>query len=264
MYRLKFFTIMTLLVVMSILPCGIGQRDAQAVPVLTPGVDYSKPNFAYSPPLRKFVDSLAGVGAGARAAGTALGASTLGQYMPIATPNVGGALPGFPNDDYYVIALVEYKERLHSDLPASGTTIRGYVQVVPSGTAGAVPLTTANGLTQNAVDNLGAQLYGADKPHYLGPLIIATKNRPVRIKFINALPPTGAGGNLFIPVDVTMMGAGEGPLTAGGAACDPADTGLCQLYGEPRHAPSPRRHPSMDQRRDGPPVDRARPGHDAI
>ena len=144
-------------------------EQSYAVPVLTPGVDYSKPNFAYSPPLRKFVDSVAGVGAGARRANTALGPNTLGQYMPVATANVGGPLPNFPNDDYYVIALVEYQEQMHSELPASGTKLRGYVQIVPSGTAGAVPLTTANGLTRNAVDNTGAQLYGADKPHYLGP-----------------------------------------------------------------------------------------------
>ena len=38
-------------------------------------------------PLRKFVDSLPGLGAGARPAGTALGANNLGQYIPIATPD---------------------------------------------------------------------------------------------------------------------------------------------------------------------------------
>ena len=39
--------------------------------------------------------------------------------------------------------------------------------------------------------------------------IIADKDRPVRIKFTNNLP-TGAGGNLFLPVDTTVMGAGMG------------------------------------------------------
>ncbi|MGA2402328.1 MAG: choice-of-anchor R domain-containing protein, partial [Syntrophobacteraceae bacterium] len=47
-------------------------------------------------------------------------------------------------------------------------------------------------------------------PHYLGPLIIAQRDRPVRVKFTNNLP-TGAGGNLFIPTDTTYMGAGMGP-----------------------------------------------------
>ena len=35
-------------------------------------------------------------------------------------------------------------------------------------------------------------------------------NRPVRVKFTNYLP-AGAGGDLFLPVDTTLMGAGQGP-----------------------------------------------------
>jgi FtsP/CotA-like multicopper oxidase with cupredoxin domain len=67
-----------------------------------------------------------------------------------------------------------------------GTLLRGYVQEV-------------NGVA------LG-------EPHYLGPLIIAMTNRPVRIKFTNRLP-VGAAGDLFVPVDTTIMGAGDGPTT---------------------------------------------------
>ncbi len=52
---------------------------------------------------------------------------------------------------------------------------------------------------------------GVTAPHYLGPTILATKDRPVRIKFVNLLP-TGAGGDLFLPVDTTFAGAGPGPL----------------------------------------------------
>ena len=52
-----------------------------------------------------------------------------------------------------------------------------------------------------------------DNPHYLGPVIVAQRNVPTRIKFTNFLP-TGAGGNLFIPTDTTVMGAGMGPLGA--------------------------------------------------
>jgi FtsP/CotA-like multicopper oxidase with cupredoxin domain len=44
----------------------------------------------------------------------------------------------------------------------------------------------------------------------LGPMIVANKDTPVRVKFINSLP-TGSGGNLFLPVDTTMQGAGAGP-----------------------------------------------------
>jgi FtsP/CotA-like multicopper oxidase with cupredoxin domain len=46
---------------------------------------------------------------------------------------------------------------------------------------------------------------------YLGPVIVAQKNWPVRIKFTNNLP-LGAAGNLFVPNDVTIMGAGTGAL----------------------------------------------------
>jgi FtsP/CotA-like multicopper oxidase with cupredoxin domain len=205
----------SLLLTLVVLTFGIDQ--GQAAPVLNPAVDLSKPNFTYSPPLRKFIDSLPGLGGGARPAGSALGASTLGQYIPMATP---GVLPGFPNDDYYEIALVEYHEQLHRDLPpvtgtwpnqSGGTKLRGYVQLVQG---------TTNFVTP---------------PHYLGPLIIATKDRPVRIKFTNLLPPTSAGGNLFLPVDTTIMGAGKGPMFADGSPCDPA-TQACASYTQNRAA----------------------------
>jgi FtsP/CotA-like multicopper oxidase with cupredoxin domain len=51
---------------------------------------------------------------------------------------------------------------------------------------------------------------GVDGPHYLGPTIVAQKNRPVRVLFRNLLP-TGVAGDLFLPVDTTIMGSGEGP-----------------------------------------------------
>ena len=58
---------------------------------------------------------------------------------------------------------------------------------------------------------MATQALGVTDPHYLGPYIQATKDLPVRILFRNLLP-TGVEGNLFIPVDVTVMGAGMGPL----------------------------------------------------
>ena len=42
-------------------------------------------------------------------------------------------------------------------------------------------------------------------------MIIAQRDRPVRVKFTNMLP-TGSGGNLFLPVNPTLCGAGTGPL----------------------------------------------------
>src|SRR5579864_860680 len=89
----------------------------------------------------------------------------------------------FPGSDFYVIGLMQYTTKLHTDLPP--TTLRGYCQLTaPSYT------TCAPG-----------------QPSYLGPTILASKNRPVRVLFKNMLP-IGTGGNLFIPTDTTYMGAG--------------------------------------------------------
>jgi FtsP/CotA-like multicopper oxidase with cupredoxin domain len=123
--------------------------------------------------IRKFIDSLPGLGP--------TGANNLGKFIPIAVPDT--AL--YPGTDYYIIELRQYTEIMHTDLLSTPTTLRGYVQVDNSG---------------NPVAPI----------HYLGPLIIANKDRPVRIKFTNRLP-TGSSGNLFIPVDTTYMGAGAGP-----------------------------------------------------
>lgn len=164
--------------------------------------------------MRKFVDKMPGL--------TPAGANNLGQYIPVAVPETrtfsGQAA------DYYEIALVEYTEQMHSDLLLP-TKLRGYVQIYPPGTtppAGSVSL----GVTYN-----GQQVYGYDNPHYLGPIIvskgrvhgIANTNpgdpgypKPVRIKFYNLLP-TGAGGDLFIPVDESIPGAGYGPALPGQA-----------------------------------------------
>lgn len=135
--------------------------------------------------LHKFVDSLPGVGAA--------NANNLGQYIPLAIPDT----TTFPGSDYYVIGLKEYTEKMHTDLPKA-TKLRGYYQ-------------------KNTTDvTVGVN-------HYLGPLILArsydpTKpagvagnGKPVRVRFVNELP-TGAAGNLFLPTDLSLMGAGRGPI----------------------------------------------------
>ncbi|MGM0386501.1 MAG: hypothetical protein ACQERF_11055, partial [Actinomycetota bacterium] len=86
--------------------------------------------------------------------------------------------------DFYRIGLVEYTQQMHSDLAAE-TKLRGYVQLNADGTY-------------------------MNEPSYLGPTIVAQKDRPVRIEFHNQLP-TGADGNLFLPVDTTVMGSGMTP-----------------------------------------------------
>jgi len=120
--------------------------------------------------IRKFVNSVPLLGPG--------GANNLGQYLPVAVPDT----TTYPGSDYYEIELREYSEKMHSDLPA--TRMRGYVQV------------------KNGAD--------VAPIHFLGPVIVATRDMPVRIKFTNKLP-TGAGGDLFLPVDTTVMGSGKAP-----------------------------------------------------
>jgi FtsP/CotA-like multicopper oxidase with cupredoxin domain len=150
---------------------------------LIPNYFGTTPNWAFSPQptldpatgvvtggIRKFVDTLPGLGAA--------NANNLGQYIPVAIPDT----TTYPGSDYYEIELGEYSEKMHSDLPL--TRLRGYRQT-------------------NTTDPTVSTF------RYLGPLIIATKDRPVRVKFTNSLP-TGAGGNLFVPVDKTVMGAGPG------------------------------------------------------
>ncbi|MBI5578105.1 MAG: hypothetical protein HY895_03050 [Deltaproteobacteria bacterium] len=172
--------------------------------------------------IRKFVDRMPGL--------TSANANLLvtpgrpgGQYIPVGVPQTvtfsGQAA------DYYEIALVEFTEKMHSDLPP--TRQRGYVQLSTSGAG--IPLTNPDGSPILKPD--GSPALGVDYPHYLGPVIVA-KGRvhgiqtpgvpgpgdpvPVRIKFYNLLP-TGAGGDLFLPTDETVAGSGFGPAGPGQA-----------------------------------------------
>ena len=148
--------------------------------------------------IRKFLDSLPGL--------TPAGINNLGQYIPLAVADTSTYTT--PASDYYEIALVEFTEKMHTDLPP--TRMRGYVQLSTAVVPGAhVALINPNG-TPILLPN-GSQAYGVDYPHYLGPTIVAQRDRPVRVKFYNLLP-IGAGGDLFLPVDTTVMGAGAGPV----------------------------------------------------
>ena len=133
-----------------------------------PKINVKKGRIAKGTGIRKFVDSLPGLGADNK--------NNLGQYIPVAIPDT----TTFSGSDYYELAVVEYSEKLHSDL--GKTRLRGYIQQ-----------NTSAGVSQ-----------------YLGPMIIASRDRPVRVKFTNLLP-TGSAGNLFLPVDTSVMGAGYGP-----------------------------------------------------
>lgn len=183
----NFLTCVALSLAAAVLVCPFGQEKASAAPTLQIGPngyyipDYmTTPNWANSPPLRKFVDGLPGLNT----------ANNLGQMLPVAEPNT----TAYPGSDYYEIELVQFREQMHSDLlpvvgnkmtaTSGGTLLRGYRQT--------------NAPTQGAILSV---------PHYLGPIIVAQKDRPVRIKFTNSLP-TGTAGNLFVPVDTTIMGSG--------------------------------------------------------
>lgn len=145
--------------------------------------------------LRKFVDTLPGLDA----------ANNLGNSIPVAVADK----ITYPGSDYYEIAAVEYTQQMHSDLKKA-TRLRGYVQISPNGT---VPLTYLNADgTQGGAIMLpnGTPAMAVAKPSYLGPIINSTTGTPTRVKFYNLLP-AGANGNLHVPVDETITGAGMGP-----------------------------------------------------
>ena len=125
------------------------------------------------------MDALPGLGPTAK--------NDLGQYIPVAVPDT----TTFPGSDYYVIACGSTAQKMNKDLPA--TTLRGYVQL------------------NNGTDPATGQNTVAPAPiQYLGPMIVAQRDRPVRVKFVNQLP-TGDGGNLFLPDRHDDMGAGGAP-----------------------------------------------------
>ena len=170
--------------------------------------------------IQKFADSLAGLYFASPTGNTTTNAfnrlaasNNLQQCIPIAVPDVATYL----GSDYYEIALVQYAEKMSSSLNA--TTLRGYVQVETTANfaySEHIRLTYPDNTPANPNDNPpildthGIQVYALAPPEYLGPSIVAAKDRPVRVKFSNYLP-TGTGGDLFLPVDTTSMGAGMGP-----------------------------------------------------
>ncbi|MFV2100294.1 hypothetical protein [Micromonospora sp. LOL_024] len=192
-------------------PASPEPMPASLDPAAAPRCFGPVPNHAFSPlpvlgddgavlagtGLRKFVDPLPGLGA--------LGQTPLGAHLPVAVPDT----ITHPGCDYYEIGLQEYAQRLHRDLPA--TRLRGYRQL-----------------------NLGTDVDGHNtvapppRPWHLGPVVLARRGRPVRIKFINQLP-AGPAGELFLPVDPTVPGAGAAPLD--GPAPFPQNRAVLHLCG---------------------------------
>jgi FtsP/CotA-like multicopper oxidase with cupredoxin domain len=123
--------------------------------------------------IQKFVDTLPTL--------CAFGKNSLGNCIPLAVPDTAT----FPGNDYYELGVHEYATRFHRDLPSAARQ-RGYRQINTAATE------------------------EANKNYYLGPLILAQAYRPVRMKLVNELP-TGLAGELFVPVDTSIPGAGDGP-----------------------------------------------------
>ncbi|MGV8850467.1 MAG: fibronectin type III domain-containing protein, partial [Propionibacteriaceae bacterium] len=182
----------------SVAPLDKGATAVATVAVLgaVTSIIVDLPGAGYlTPGLKKFVDTLPGLGAGK--------VNDLGQYIPIGVPDK----TTYPGTDYYEIGVVQYRMKFHRDLPA--TLLRGYVQLsTPVVPGNREPL--SNAILNSAAVTPILGVTGVDKPHYLGPTIVAEKDRAVRIKFRNLLP-TGEKGDLFLPVDTSMMGSGMGP-----------------------------------------------------
>lgn len=143
------------------------------------------------------------------------------KFLPVAVPEVKD-YNGVQSDEY-VIGLVQYRTSFSSDLPP--TLTRGYVQLETADNADVsqhFPLVNEllDGSSVPITDANGDQYLAVTRPQFLGPIIGATKDRPVRIVFRNLLP-TGSAGDLFLPTDSSMMGSGMGPMAMG----DPTDAG---------------------------------------
>jgi FtsP/CotA-like multicopper oxidase with cupredoxin domain len=186
-------------------------------------------------PLRKFVDPLGGVYNGLE---PSVGSTGIDSGLPVAIKEkwFNPITKTQTNDDYLEIAIVEYTQQMHSDLPKQ-TRLRGYVQIetpnlLPKQYDGLVGLTDITSVVGSEhiqafypdgvtpiLDAAGKQVYFVHKPHYLGPVILASRGTPIRMKYTNYLPyhdkdgisigsHNGTGGELNIPVDRFILGGG--------------------------------------------------------
>jgi len=136
---------------------SINSGTITSINVTNPGSGYVSPGG-----IRKFVDTLPGL--------TPAGVNDLGQYIPVAQPDQ----TTFSNTDYYVIAVVQHREKMHSDLPP--TLMREYVQLSTSVVAGkqvALQTDLVDGTSVPTLMPDGSQAHAVDDPHYLGPMIVA-------------------------------------------------------------------------------------------
>ena len=161
------------------------------------------------------------------------------KFIPLAVPDTTSAITKyFDTSETYEIAVVQFKTRFSSSL-ANDTLVRGYVQLeTPQNAAVSqhFPLTNTllDGTKVPVLRADGSQYFGVTSPQYLGPMVSATKDVPVRVVFRNLLP-TGVAGDLFLPIDSSMMGSGMGNMndpynpapTTGGTALDEVRNPMC-------------------------------------
>jgi FtsP/CotA-like multicopper oxidase with cupredoxin domain len=189
---------------------GAGAGAAATATITTSGgsvtaITVDNPGSGYmSPGIKKFVDALPGLC-------VPPACPTSGKYIPLAVAEAK-TYNGVEADEY-VIGLVQYHTQFSTSLPP--TLVRGYVQIETAANANIsqhFPLVNEllDGTTQAVTIN-GQPAFAVTPPQWLGPTIAATKDRPVRIVFYNLLP-TGSDGDLFLPVDSTLMGSGMGPM----------------------------------------------------
>ena len=93
--------------------------------------------------------------------------------IPLATANT----QLYPGTDFYRIVMGQYRQQMHPDLPARGTKLWGYADMTA----------------------------GLPNFRYLGPAIVATTGKPVRVNFINLLPRIDP-----LPIDTSIPGAETG------------------------------------------------------
>ncbi|HEY5975480.1 MAG TPA: hypothetical protein VIU41_12125, partial [Geobacteraceae bacterium] len=171
-----------------------------------------------TPGIKKFVDALPGLCVPPACPDYKVDPTA--KYVPLAVPEAI-KYNGIEADEY-VIGLVQYRNYFSSAMP-NGALVRGYVQLeTPSWVAAHPNVSQHYPLQNELIDGtfVDTGYFGVTPPQYLGPIIGATKDKAVRIVFRNLLP-IGSAGDLFLPVDSTLMGAGMGPM----AMPDPVDQG---------------------------------------
>ena len=210
---------------------------------------------AVSGGIRKFVDGLPGLNA----------PNNLGQQIPVAVPDI----TTYPNSDYYEIAVVQFREQMHTDLPGefgTGTLHRGYVQLTD------LRRWNRSTVQRDAGRDIGAHgLLRRDRAPFPG-----TGDR--RHQGQARAPPVpqpaahGPGGQPVHPHRRDGHGLGHGTFVGrhdrghgrpGRSHVRPDRSRHRPKAGrlfhrEPRHPAPARRHLALDQRRHAAPVDHPR------